>query len=82
LVDGGAIGARAVTPDDLLEIVRPRCRARTMFAVGASLGMAVGVVVGSVVAMRLGEEAAGVVRNWFGRMSGRDNRVNFELLLQ
>jgi hypothetical protein len=53
-----------------------------MFVVGASLGIVVGVVAGSIVAMRLGEEAVGVVRGWFNRMSGRDNRVNFELLLQ
>jgi hypothetical protein len=53
-----------------------------MFAVGASVGVVVGVVAGSVITLRLGEEAVGVVRSWFDRMSGRDNRVNFELLLQ
>jgi uncharacterized membrane protein len=53
-----------------------------MFVVGISLGAAVGLVVGSVIAMRLGDEAVGVVRGWLSRMSGRDNRVNFELLLQ
>lgn len=68
--------------DDLLPAIRPRCHARTMFVVGVSLGAAVGLVVGSVIAMRLGDEAIGVVRGWLDRMSGRDNRVNFELLLQ
>ena len=53
-----------------------------MFVVGVSLGTVVGVVVGSIVAMRLGDEAVGVVRSWLDRMSGRNNRVNFELLLQ
>jgi uncharacterized membrane protein len=71
-----------VTPDDLLDIARPHCRTRTVFVVGASLGAVVGLVVGSVVAMQLGDEAIGVVRGWLDRMSGRDNRVNFELLLQ
>jgi len=71
-----------VTPDELLSVVQPRCRARTMFAVGMSLGVVVGLVVGSVVAMRLGEEAVGAVRSWLDRVAGRNNRVNFELLLQ
>jgi len=71
-----------VTPDELLMVVRPRCRTRTMFVVGVSLGTVVGIVVGSIVAMRLGDEAVGVVRSWLDRMSGRNNRVNFELLLQ
>ena len=53
-----------------------------MFAVGVSLGVAIGLVVGSVVAMRLGDEAVGAVRGWLDRVSGRHNRVNFELLLQ
>jgi hypothetical protein len=55
-------------------MVRPPCRARTMFVAGVSLG--------SVVAMRLGDEAVDVVRGWLDRLSGRHNRVNFELLLQ
>ena len=82
MVYGRSAGAGSVTPDNLLNTPRPRSHARTMFAVGASLGIVVGVVVGSVVAMRLGEEAVSVVRGWLDRMSGRDNHVNFELLLQ
>jgi len=59
-----------------------RCRTRTLFSLGIGLGVVVGFVVGSVVAMRLGEEAVGVMRGWLDRASGRNNRVNFELLLQ
>jgi hypothetical protein len=53
-----------------------------MFVAGVSLGAVAGLVVGSVLAMRLGDEAVGVVRGWLDRLSGRNNRVNFELLLQ
>ena len=53
-----------------------------MFVAGVSLGAVAGLVVGSVLAMRLGDEAVGVCRGWLDRLSGRNNRFNFELLLQ
>lgn len=59
-----------------------RCHARAMFGVGVGVGVVIGVAVGSVVALRLGEEAVDAVRGLLDRLSGRSNRVNFELLLQ
>ena len=59
-----------------------QCRVGTVLSVGLSIGVVVGFAVGSFVALRLGRETADTVRNLFGRMAGRNNQVNFELLLQ
>jgi hypothetical protein len=59
-----------------------RCRARAFLGIGLSVGVVLGFAVGSVVALRLGHEAADTVRGLFDRVSGRNNQVNFELLLQ
>jgi len=59
-----------------------QCRSRTMLSVGIGLGVVVGFVAGSVVAMTLGDVAIGAMRHLADRLSGRSNRVNFELLLQ
>lgn len=58
------------------------CRVGTVLGVGIGLGMAVGFAVGSFVALRLGREAVDSVKGAFGRLAGRSNQVNFELLLQ
>ena len=58
------------------------CRSRAMFRVGIGLGVVVGFVAGSVVALTLGDVALGALRHLVDRLSGRSNRVNFELLLQ
>jgi len=71
-----------VSPDDLLTAARPACHSKVIFAAGVSVGAVVGLAVGSIVAMRLGDEAASVARGWIDRLTGRNNRVNFELLLQ
>ncbi|MCC6178257.1 MAG: hypothetical protein IT305_23380 [Chloroflexi bacterium] len=47
-----------------------------------TVGIVVGFVLGSVVAMRLGDEAVDAARELLDRVSGRRDRVNFELLLQ
>ena len=57
-------------------------RSRVMFSAGIGLGVVVGFVAGSVVAMTLGDVAVGAMRHLVDRLSGRSNRVNFELLLQ
>jgi hypothetical protein len=59
-----------------------RCRARAFLGIGLSVGVVVGFAVGSLVALRLGNEAADAMRGLFERVSGRNNQVNFELLLQ
>ena len=58
------------------------CRAGTLFGIGLSLGIVIGIAVGSIVALRLGSDAVESVRGLLARMSGRNNQVNFELLLQ
>jgi len=59
-----------------------QCRGGTVFGVGLSLGVVIGIAVGSVVALRLRSVRLGSVRGLLGRISGRRNQVNFELLLQ
>ena len=59
-----------------------RCRSRAFLGIGLSVGVVVGFAVGSLVALRLGHEAADTIRSLFDRVSGRNNQVNFELLLQ
>jgi hypothetical protein len=58
------------------------CHSRVVFSVGVGIGVSVGLLVGSVVVTRVGEEAVGAMRGLVDRLSGRNNRVNFELLLQ
>jgi len=58
------------------------CRTRRVFGAGLTLGVMVGFAVGSALTMRLGEDTAEALRDLFERVSGRRNRVNFELLLQ
>jgi hypothetical protein len=66
---------------DGLDAPRP-CHSRVLFGVGVGVGMVAGLLIGSIVVTRVGEEMVGAVRGLFDRLSGRNNRVNFELLLQ
>lgn len=59
-----------------------RTNGKTMFGVGLGVGVLVGFAVGSVVALRLGDEVVEGARGLLQRLSGRSDRVNFELLLQ
>jgi len=59
-----------------------RYRSGTIFSLGLSVGVVLGIAVGSVVALRLGADAVDTMRSLIDRMSGRGNQVNFELLLQ
>jgi hypothetical protein len=59
-----------------------RCRAGAIFGVGLSVGVVIGIAVGTVVAMRVGSNAMDAIRGLLDRVSGRNNQVNFELLLQ
>jgi len=47
-----------------------------------TVGVLVGFVVGSILALRLGDEALEVIKDLVDRVAGRHDRVNFELLLQ
>jgi hypothetical protein len=53
-----------------------------LFGVGVSLGILLGFVLGSLVAMRLGDDVLEIVSHMVDRFSRRHDRVNFELLLQ
>ena len=52
------------------------------FVGGMTIGVLVGFVAGSALTLLLGEAALGAVKDLVDRLSGRRNRVNFELLLQ
>jgi hypothetical protein len=52
------------------------------FGAGVTLGILVGFVLGSLVAMRLGESVVEGLSHLMERVAGRRERINFELLLQ
>jgi hypothetical protein len=53
-----------------------------VFGAGVSLGILAGILIGSLVTLWLGEAAADLAHRLIDRLSGRRDRVNFELLLQ
>lgn len=53
-----------------------------MFALGIALGAAAGFVIGSVVALRVGESGVEAARRFVERVLGRDGGPKFEYLLQ
>jgi hypothetical protein len=53
-----------------------------VFGAGVSLGMCAGILIGSLVTLWLGEAALDLAHRMLDRLSGRRERVNFELLLQ
>jgi hypothetical protein len=53
-----------------------------IFGAGVSLGMFAGILIGSLVTLWLGEAAMDLAHRMLDRVSGRRERVNFELLLQ
>ena len=55
---------------------------REHFGVGVTLGILLGFVLGSLVAVRLGDDIASGLGHLLDRLAGRRDRVNFELLLQ
>lgn len=53
-----------------------------LFAVGAILGSAFGLVVGSLLTFWLGEGTVRAVQKLIRRLAGEDDQPSFELLLQ
>lgn len=53
-----------------------------LFALGAALGSAFGLVVGSLLTFWLGEETVRAVQHVLRRITGEDDHPSFELLLQ
>lgn len=52
------------------------------FALGAALGSALGIILGSLITFWIGEETLRAVQRNVRRMTGSDERPNFEMLLQ
>ena len=53
-----------------------------LFGIGITLGVVVGFVVGSLLAMWLGESVLDSAGDLLNRIGDRKQRTNFELLLQ
>jgi hypothetical protein len=53
-----------------------------IFGAGVSLGMLAGILIGSLVTLWLGDAAIDLAHRWIERVTGRDDQINFELLLQ
>jgi hypothetical protein len=53
-----------------------------VFGAGVSLGMLTGIVIGSLITLWLGEAALELAHRIVNRLSGRHEKINFELLLQ
>jgi hypothetical protein len=53
-----------------------------LFGLGITLGIVFGFVLGSLVTLRLGDDLVDVTSHLIDRFASRDDRVNFELLLQ
>ncbi len=53
-----------------------------VFGAGVSVGMLAGIVLGSLVTLWLGDAAVDLAHRLIDRLSGRQDHVNFELLLQ
>ena len=53
-----------------------------MFGIGAALGSAIGLILGSVLTFWIGEETLRTIQNGFRRLTGGGDEPNFEMLLQ
>ena len=62
--------------------IRDERVASAPFLGGMTLGVVVGFVAGSALTLLLGDATLGAAKDLVDRVSGRRNRVNFELLLQ
>ena len=53
-----------------------------IFGLGVSVGIVAGILIGSLVTLWLGDAAVDLAHRIIDRLSGRRDKVNFELLLQ
>jgi hypothetical protein len=53
-----------------------------LFALGAAVGSALGLILGSLLTFWIGEETLRAIQRGFRRLTGGDDRPNFEMLLQ
>ncbi len=63
-------------------VVEDGMRRPQVFGAGVSVGVLAGILIGSLVTMWLGDAAAELAHRIIDRLSGRRDRVHFELLLQ
>jgi hypothetical protein len=52
------------------------------FALGVAFGTALGLVLGSIIAIRIGDEGVDAVRRILSNLLGREDEPKFEYLLQ
>ncbi len=53
-----------------------------LFGLGAALGSAIGLILGSLLTFWFGDETVRVIQRSLRRLTGDDDRPNFEMLLQ
>lgn len=53
-----------------------------LFGIGAAIGSAVGLILGSLLTYWIGEETVRAIQRGLRRATGGDDRPNFEMLLQ
>jgi hypothetical protein len=53
-----------------------------LFALGPAPGSALGLILGSLLTFWIGEETLRAIQRGFRRLTGGDDRPNFEMLLQ
>ena len=64
------------------ESVETSSRRDYLFVIGVALGTGLGFVLGSIIALRVGEERVEMLRRVIERAIGRDDQPKFEFLLQ
>ena len=59
-----------------------RSKRYALFALGAALGSAIGLILGSLLTFWIGEGTLRAIQRGLRRLTGGDDRPNFEMLLQ
>ena len=59
-----------------------RSKRYALFALGAALGSAFGLIIGSLLTFWIGEGTLRAIQRGLRRLTGGDDRPNFEMLLQ
>jgi hypothetical protein len=62
--------------------IRYRRTRYLLFGLGAALGSAIGLILGSLLTFWIGEETVRAVQRGFRRLTGDGDSPNFEMLLQ
>ncbi|MEM8533433.1 MAG: hypothetical protein AAGF95_21515 [Chloroflexota bacterium] len=62
--------------------IRYRRTRYLLFGIGAALGSAIGLILGTVLTFWIGEETLRAIQNGVRRLTGDGDEPNFEMLLQ